>query len=84
MNSMERQPNAYQRHQYNTSRSIHPPHIVAACAGDPGASLSQQNLMQSAGSMNANNGHQTPDLPYSYDSMPSNYRSVFKLKTDRQ
>lgn len=66
MNSMERP--SYPRTQYN-SRVV-PPHIVS-CDPSAATTLSQQNLMQSGGSMN---GQQTPDLPYGYDSMPSNYR----------
>lgn len=65
MNSMERP--SYPRTQY--SSRVVPPHIVSC---DPSTTLSQQNLMQSVGSMN--NGQQTPDLPYGYDAMPSNYR----------
>lgn len=65
MNSMERP--AYPRTQY--SNRVVPPHIVSC---DP--SSSQQNLMQSVGSMNGGAGQQTPDLPYGYDAMPSNYR----------
>ena len=62
MNSTMERPQ-YPRTQYNmTNRS----HVSA----DPTLS-SQQNLIQQGGGSSL---AQTPDLPYGYDSMPSNYR----------
>lgn len=59
MNSTMERPQ-YPRTQYNMNSRAH-------VSMDP--NLSQQNLIQSGGSLS-----QTPDIPYSYDSMPSNYR----------
>ncbi|KAJ6643801.1 Neogenin [Pseudolycoriella hygida] len=58
MNSTMERPQ-YPRTQYNMNSRAH-------VSMDP--NLSQQNLLQSGGSLS-----QTPDLPYNYDSMPSNY-----------
>lgn len=67
MNSMERP--TYPRTQYNNK--IVPPHLSHEIA----TTLSQQNLMQTQqqGGTPCSN-QMTPDAPYSYDSMPSNYR----------
>lgn len=52
----------YPRTQYNMNNRAH-------VSVDP--NLSQQNLIQSQSGVGQ---AQTPDTPYGYDSMPSNYR----------
>lgn len=62
MNSSMERPQ-YPRTQYNMNNRAH-------VTVDP--TLSQQNLIQSQG--NTSSLAQTPETPYGYDSMPSNYR----------